>query len=97
MKKLFPQPNQSLMGSNQLVNRLTSQVGSRSLAIDLLIKRGHLLADGKTLTKLGQQRNSMTAAERAVDRATKLTGRNKNDYIYNPLTNKAILLNGRQK
>jgi hypothetical protein len=86
-----------LTGSNQLINRLSSQVGSRSLAINLLIKRGHLLADGKTLTKLGQQRNEMTASERAIDRAVKSSKHNQSDYIYNPLTNKAVLKNGRQK
>jgi hypothetical protein len=55
------------------------------------------MPDGKTLTKLGESRNAMTAAERAIDRASKESGRKHSDYKYNPITNKATLINGRQK
>jgi len=82
---------QKFMGRNQLINRLTAQVGSRSLAIKILIKRGHLMADGKTLTKEGKKRNAMTAEERAKDRAAKEQGGSPSDYVYDRKTNKAYL------
>jgi hypothetical protein len=82
---------QKFMGRNQLVNRLTAQVGSKSLAIKILIKRGHLRPDGKTLTKEGQKRNMMTAEERAKDRAAKEQGLSPSDFVYYRKTNKAYL------
>jgi len=82
---------QQYMGRNQLVKRLTAQVGSKALAIKLLIKRGHLMADGKTLTKEGRKRNAMTAEERAKDRAAKEQGGNPSDFVYDRKTNKAYL------
>jgi hypothetical protein len=82
---------QKYMGRNELVNRLSAQVGSRSLAVNILIKRGHLMPDGKTLTKEGKKRNAMTAEERAKDRAAKEQGGNPSDYVYDRKTNKAYL------
>jgi hypothetical protein len=80
------------MGRGQLVDRLTAQVGNRGLAIDILKKRGHLKADGKTLTKEGMKRNAMTAAERAKDRAAKKSGLSSSQFKYNPTTNTATRL-----
>ena len=77
------------MGRGQLVDRLSKQVGNKKLAIELLIKRGHLQKDGKTFTKAGAMRNSMTAEERAIDRASKYSGKNKSNFTYNPITNEA--------
>ena len=79
-------------GKHQLVARLTDQVGSREEAIKILIARGHMEKDGKTLTAEGKRRDNMTAAQRAVDRAVK-AGENKNPnaYKYNPTTNRATL------
>lgn len=77
-------------GRNQLIDRLASQVGSRQMAVDILIKRGHLEKDGKTLTPAGMVRNSMTAEERAKDRASKKTGIPAEDFDYNPRTNRAF-------
>jgi len=77
------------MGRGQLINRLSAQVGDKGLAIAILQKRGHLKADGKTLTKEGQRRNAMTAAERAKDRASKRTGLPTSEFVYNPRTNTA--------
>jgi hypothetical protein len=59
------------------------------MAVDLLIKRGHLEKDGKTLTPAGMARNSMTAEERAKDRASKRTGISPDNFKYNPRTNRA--------
>lgn len=82
---------QKFMGKNQLVNRLAAQVGSIDRAKGILIKRGDMKPDGKTLTAKGMQRNAMTASERAVDRAAKASGKPKSNYKYNPLTNRATL------
>lgn len=79
------------MGVNQLVNRLAVQVGSIDRAKGILIKRGDMNPDGKTLTAKGMKRNAMTASERAVDRAAKASGKPKSNYKYNPLTNRATL------
>lgn len=81
---------QKYTGRGQLINRLASQVGSRQMAVDILIKRGHLEKDGKTLTPAGMQRNSMTAEERAKDRESKRTGIPASDFNYNPRTNRAL-------
>jgi hypothetical protein len=78
---------QKFMGKGQLLERLTAQVGDRKLAIGILQKRGHLKHDGKTYTAEGIKRNSMTAEDRAKDRASKKTGRSDKDFIYNPKTN----------
>jgi hypothetical protein len=78
---------QKFMGKGQLLERLTAQVGDRKLAVEILQKRGHLKADGKTYTEEGMKRNSMTAEERAKDRASKYTGRSAENFKYNPITN----------
>jgi hypothetical protein len=83
---------QKFMGRGQLLERLTAQVGDRKLAIGILQKRGHLKADGKTYTEEGIKRNSMTAEERAKDRASKSTGRPKGDFKYKPSTNSVRLM-----
>jgi hypothetical protein len=80
---------QKFMGKNQLIDRLAAQVGNRDTAIGILQKRGHLKADGKTLTAEGKKRDSMTAEERAIDRATKRTGETAKNFKYDPKTNRA--------
>jgi len=79
---------QKFMGKEQLVDRLSAQVGSKSLAIGILKKRGDLKADGKTLTLKGKKRNAMTAEERAKDRASKATGKPASSFSYNASTNR---------
>lgn len=79
---------QKAMGKGQLVDRLTAQVGSRSLAINILKKRGDIKADGKTLTEHGKKRDAMTAEQRAKDRASKETGLPPGSFIYNASTNR---------
>ena len=82
---------QKFMGRDQLVNRLSAQVGSRALAVNLLIDRGDMRKDGKTLTAQGKKRNAMTAEERAKDRAAKRSGKPASAYRYNRSTNSATL------
>ena len=82
---------QKFMGRNQLIDRLSAQVGSRDSAIKILQQRGHLKPDGKTLTASGTARDAMTAAERAKDRAATKLGKDPSQFIYNPKTNTARL------
>lgn len=81
---------QRFMGSGELVNRLTAQVGSKSFAISLLKKRGDMTASGD-LTVKGKSRNAMTAEERATDRASKESGKPKSSYTYDSRTNRSTL------
>ena len=81
---------QRFMGKGQLVDRLMAQVGSRSLAIGILKKRGDM-SDSGILTAKGQSRNNMTAEERAKDRASKSTGKPTSKFTYNPATNRTKL------
>lgn len=78
---------QKFMGRGQLINRLSAQVGSRGKAVRILQNRGHLMADGKTLTEEGKKRDRMTAEERSNDREAKKSGESANMFIYNPMTN----------
>ena len=80
---------QKFMGRNQLLHRLIAQVGgNEQMARDLLIKRGHMMPSG-ALTAEGRKRDSMTAEERAKDRAAKRTGGPVSSFTYNPKTNTA--------
>jgi hypothetical protein len=81
---------QKHMGRNELIERLTAQVGNKDTAIEILKKRGHLDKDGE-YTVEGMKRSRMTAEERAKDRASKKTGKPKSAFKYNPKTNMAKL------
>jgi hypothetical protein len=80
---------QKFMGANQMLDRLTAQVGDRQKAIDILKARGHLEADGKTWTAAGAARNAMTAEERAKDRAATASGKPASSFKYSARTNRA--------
>ena len=82
---------QKFMGANSLVDRLAEQVGSREVAIGLLRKRGQMEEGSEKLTAAGEARNSMTAEERAKDRAAKSSNKPPKAYAYNPKTNRATL------
>lgn len=81
---------QDFMGRNQLFNRLSAQVGNKDLAKNILIDRGDMNTDG-SLTPKGIERDNMTSAERAIDRASKRSGKPRSSYIYNSETNRATL------
>lgn len=76
-------------GKGELINRLASQVGSKQKAILILQKRGHLMSDGKTFTHEGMKRNSMSAAERAIDRNSKKLKRSPEDFEFDVFSNTA--------
>jgi len=79
---------QRFMGRGQLIERLTEQVGSRAQALGILRKRGDVDAQGQ-LTRKGQQRDWMTAEERAKDRAAKKLHVDPSTLVYHPHTNRA--------
>jgi len=54
-------------GRGELIPRLIEQVGNKAFAMKLLQDRGDMNLNG-TLTFKGQQRNNMTAGERALTR-----------------------------
>ena len=81
---------QKFMGRNQMLDRLSAQIGSKETALAVLQKRGHADATGK-LTAEGRKRDSMTAEERALDRAKTRTGKAVSAFKYNPVTNRATL------
>ena len=81
---------QKHMGRNSLLKRLTAQVGNEESAKKILVDRGHMTTNGK-LTAAGMARDSMTAEERAKDRASKRSGKPASKYTYNPASNTASL------
>jgi hypothetical protein len=78
-----------------LLERLQTQLMAKGhprefalqMARDILIKRGHLTKDGLE-TEEGKKRSSLTPEQRAIDRAIKRSGGSKEDYEYDPLTNR---------
>lgn len=83
---------QKHMGANQLIDRLTAQVGgNREMAVGILQKRGHLKPGTEEFTPEGAARNRMTAEERAKDRAAKATAKPASAFAYDPKTNRATL------
>ena len=71
--------------TQRLRRRLASQVGSDSMAVALLKKRGHYN------TKAGVERQELGNAGRAKDRQAKYSDRKPSDFKYNPKTNQATL------
>jgi hypothetical protein len=80
---------QKFMGKNQLIERLSAQVGDRATALKLLEQRGHIYPGTERLTPEGKKRDNMTAEERAKDRAAKASGKPATAFKYNPSTNRA--------
>jgi len=78
-------------GRGHLINRLSSQVGDRKKALDILTKRGHVVKGTSKLTPTGIIRNNMTASERAIERASRASGKFTGMYEYNPKTNRATI------
>ena len=84
--------SQNFMGRNQLINRLSDQVGSRDMALSILEKRGHVFPGTDKLTITGKIRDDMTAEERALDRAAKESGKLVSSFTYDPITNSTRLI-----
>jgi len=88
---------QKFMGRNQMLERLTEQMRTQknppkdpeAAARAVLVAR-KMMTDTGEYTELGQARNSMTAEERALDRAQKRTGLPQRAFVYDARTNRAI-------
>jgi hypothetical protein len=75
-----------------LLDRLADQLGgNREMAISILRDRGHMEKNSERLTAEGLHREMLGPAGRAIDRATKSSGRLSRDYEYDPRTNRATL------
>jgi hypothetical protein len=86
---------------NPLWSRLIEQIqdkrdisytDAKTMAKNILIKRGHLYDDGN-LTYDGVLRSNMSPEERAVNRSIKKFGGNENDYRYDSEKNYAYKKN----
>ena len=81
--------------TKNIVRRLTLQLSAKGVpnakqtAISKLTQYGAL--KGGKLTEKGRVRQSLGAAGRAKDRASKASGRPATDYTYNARTNRATL------
>ena len=79
----------------EIYDRLVSQLKAKgkdndaahAIATSQLQKHGILKKGTRELTDKGRERNSMSASERAKDRAAKKDGKSPNDYKYNKKTN----------
>ena len=84
----------------RLLDRLTKQLKTqgypspRASAIDFLRTQGSMEKDSLKLTEHRKNREKMTRAERAIDRACKSSGRHPEDYEYDSKTNKVTLKYG---
>ncbi len=78
---------------DRLIEQLKQQgrENAEKLARQILEKRGHLVKGTTFATPEGAKRGLMTPKERAIDRATKKSGRPPIDYIYDPKTNRTKL------
>jgi hypothetical protein len=90
MKERSSASKQKFTGRGELIKRLASQVGSESMAVSILKKRGQMDSSGK-LTASGRKRDNMTASERAKDRASKASGKPASSFKYNKSTNRATV------
>tara|TARA_Y100000004_G_scaffold12634_1_gene13544 strand:+ start:11391 stop:13262 length:1872 start_codon:yes stop_codon:yes gene_type:complete len=88
---------EQLLREPEILDRLVQQLRDKGMeknrayavATSQLQKNGVLKKGSQDLTKHGEKRNSMSAAERAKDRAAKKDGKDAKDYNYNPRTNTA--------
>ena len=91
------QEQAQLLREPEILDRLVQQLMDKGMdkgkayavAQSQLQKHGVLKKDSQELTTHGQKRNSMSAAERAKDRAAKKDGKKPSDYKYNARTNTA--------
>ena len=83
----------------KILNRLGSQLEAKgkpkkaayAIATSQLQKSGNLKRGTNTATAKGRRRGNMTPGQRAIDRAAKLSGKPKSNYVYNKKTNRAVL------
>lgn len=77
-----------MMAYLPLITRLTRQLSAdkvpdaRAEAIRILRERGHVKKNSEDLTVAGKERERLGPAGRAIDRASKQSGRPASDYRY---------------
>ena len=85
---------------DSLLDRLTGQLKTqgypqpRTSAISFLRKQGLMDTSSLELTEKGLKRQLMSPEQRSIDRASRISGRDPDDYEYNPETNRATLRYG---
>lgn len=77
--------------AEQLKDSGTPVATARGIALSILRDRGHVHPNSEMLTAEGERRDQMGAAGRAIDRASKASGRSTSDYQYDTRTNRATL------
>jgi hypothetical protein len=91
-KMLRPKASAPRAPHQPLIDRLTDQLGgNREMALSILRDRGHVEQNSERLTAEGAYREALGPAGRAIDRATKISGRLARDYEYDAGTNRATL------
>lgn len=81
-----------MMRHQPLIERLTDQLGgNRETALSILRERGHVEQHSERLTAEGLRREALGPAGRAIDRASKASGRLPHEYDYDARTNRATL------
>ena len=80
-----------------MISKYIPEDEAMNMAINILRKQGILKKDRLELTDYGVTRDNMTEADRAIDREVKRSGRKKEDYYYEPATNRAKLKNSKSK
>jgi hypothetical protein len=75
----------------QLINKGKSPKAARAIAVSSLQRSGNLKKGTSEATHKGRRRGAMTPGQRAIDRASKRSGRKITDYKYNAATNRATL------
>ena len=83
----------------KILDRLVSQLKAKgmsekaayAIATKQLQKSGNLKKGSNKATAKGAKRGKMTAGQRAIDRASKTSGKPKSAYKYNAKTNRAVL------
>ena len=75
---------------SQLRAKGKSESAAYAIATAALKKSGNLDSKGNA-TETGKRRGSMSPGERAIDRASKASGKPKSDYKYTAKTNRATL------
>lgn len=76
---------------SQLKNKGASEKQAYAMAVAGLQKAKVLKKGTTELTEYGKKRNSMSAADRAKERASRESGKPVKNYKYNPRTNRATL------
>ena len=75
----------------QLMAKGKSRAAAEAIATEALQKSGNLKPGTQEATAKGKARGAMSPAERAIDRAAKVSKHPKSAYKYNAHTNRATL------